>query len=75
MIVNKVMDIRKEFSKEKFDGLLSMVEFAKLMELYREYSKFDNGLMKVFWDSYLDMVEVMLNAIRATRESNWTMHI
>ena len=71
MIVNKVMDIRKEFCKEKFDGLLSMVEFAKLMELYRKYSKFDNGPMKVFWNSYLDMVEVMLNAIvqpgKATR--------
>ena len=75
MIVNKVMDIRKEFSKEKFYGLLSMEEFAKLMELYREYSKFHNGPMKVFWDSYLEMVEVLLNAIRATREGNWEMHI
>ena len=75
MIVNKVMDIRKEFSKEKFYGLLSMEEFAKLEELYREFSKFHNGPMKVFWDSYLEMVEVLLNAIRATREGNWEMHI
>lgn len=75
MIVNKVMDIRKEFSKEKFYDLLSMEEFTKLVELYTEYSKFHNGPMKVFWDSYLEMVEVLLNAIRATREGNWEMHI
>ena len=75
MIVNKAMDIRKEFSKETFYGLLSMEEFAMLVELYREYSKFHNAPMKVFWDSYLEMVEVLLNAIRATREGNWEMHI
>ena len=29
----------------------------------------------MFWNSYLEMVEVLINFVRATREGTWAMHL
>ena len=31
--------------------------------------------MAAFWISYLDLVELMLGLIRASREGNWLLHL
>ena len=74
ILVSAIEDIRKEFSTEKFNRLLSMPDFLEIFNLYKEYCKEDNGPLKVFWNSYLEMVEVLINFVRATREGNWAMH-
>ena len=33
------------------------------------------GVMSTFWQSYLDMVSLLLAFIRATREGDWLLHI
>ena len=43
--------------------------------MYEEFCHENNGPMKIFWNSYLDMVELMLCLIRATREGNWKLHL
>ena len=75
ILVSAIEDIRKEFSTEKFSRLLSMPDFLEIFNLYKEYCKEDNGPLKVFWNSYLEMVEVLINFVRATREGNWAMHL
>ena len=67
-LVSALEDIRKEFSPGKFNRLISMPEFQVIFNLYKEYCKDDNGPLKVFWNSYLEMVEVLMNFLRATRE-------
>lgn len=72
ILVSAIENIRKEFTTEKFNMLLSM---PSIVHLYKEYCKEDNGPLKVFWNSYLKMVEVPINFVRATREGNWAMHL
>ena len=43
--------------------------------MYEEFCHENNGPMKIFWNSYLDMVELMLCFIRATREGNWKLYL
>ncbi|XP_078353866.1 uncharacterized protein LOC144638547 [Oculina patagonica] len=75
ILVSAIEDIRKEFSPEKFNRLLSMPDFLAIFHLYKEYCKEDNGPLKLFWNSYLEMVEVLLNFVRATREGNWGLNL
>ena len=75
LLVSAIEDIQKEFSTEKFNRLLSMPDFLAIFDLYKEYCKEDNGLLKVFWNSYLEMVEVLMNFMQATREGNWDLHL
>lgn len=31
--------------------------------------------MSSFWMSYIDMIDIVLGLIRASRESNWLLHL
>lgn len=75
MLASVIEDIRKEFTTDKFNTLLSMPDFLVIFDLYKEFCKEDNGPLKVFWNSYLEMVEVLMNFVRATREGNWALHL
>ncbi|KAG0724307.1 hypothetical protein GWK47_005209 [Chionoecetes opilio] len=35
----------------------------------------DEHNLSAFWMSYLDMVEIMLDLVRASREGNWMLHL
>ena len=74
-LVSALEEIRKEFSPEKFNRLTSMPEFQVIFNLYTEFCKEDNGPLKVFWNNYLEMVEVLMNFLRATREGDWALHL
>ena len=53
-----------------------MPEFEELANLYEQYCKDENdGPLKMFWNSYLEMVATLLSLIRATREGNWELHL
>ena len=75
ILVSAIEEIRKEFSTEKFNRLISMPDFLAIFNLYKEYCKEDNGPLKVFWNSYLEMVEVLMKVVRATRQENWDLHL
>lgn len=46
----------------------------KLFEVYMESLR-DADSLSAFWMSYLDMAEIMLCLIRASREGNWMLHL
>ena len=75
MLVGSLREIRRAFDAEKFDKLLSNPQFLELFRLYGEYSEDSNGPMKVFWNTYLEMVATLMNFIRATREDNRKLHV
>lgn len=64
-----------EVNEENFDALLELQEFQHLQEAYTRFCESYNGPMKAFWGSYLEMVSLLLQLIRATREGNWLLHL
>ena len=53
----------------------SSVDFVKLFDKYMEFLRQENGKLSKFWLSYLDMVEILLRLLRASREGNWELHV
>ena len=48
------------------------------MELFGVYIKFlrcGSGNLSTFWMSYMDMIEILLGLIRASREGGWMLHL
>ena len=41
---------------------------------FNEFTLIPNGPMMEFWQSYLDIVDLLLCFVRATREGDWKLH-
>ncbi|KAK3748766.1 hypothetical protein QZH41_000790 [Actinostola sp. cb2023] len=50
-------------------------EFITLYDTYLEYLRKSNGKLCSFWMSYIDIFEIMLNLVRASREGHWKLHL
>ena len=66
-------------SKEALHGQFhllctEMKELLNLLDMFRREGRQKSKLF-AFWDSYIEMVELLLTFIRAEREGNWTMHL
>ena len=51
---------------------------AELFKLFQEFCQIlrdTNGTLSRFWMSYIDLVIILLNLIRASREGNWYLHL
>jgi hypothetical protein len=65
-------------SQASYAELQQSSSFTKVMELYQRYLFFlrnENGPLSAFWMTYIDMVEIMLGLLRASREGNWLLHL
>ncbi|XP_041359488.1 uncharacterized protein LOC121375875 [Gigantopelta aegis] len=62
---------------KKMDEAIKSSQFSKLMDSYSSFiltqSRESDSFQ--FWSSYINMVQLLLTFIRATRESNWTLHL
>ena len=47
----------------------------KLFGVYIEFLRGGNGNLSTFWLSYMDMVEILLRLIRASRDGDWMLHL
>lgn len=63
----------KEFKKHMASS--SFAEFVKLFEMYMDFLRLENGKLSEFWMSYIDIVEILLGLLRASREGNWELHV
>ena len=50
-------------------------EFIVLYDKNLDYLRNNNGKLSGFWMSYLDIVEILLNLLRAFREGDWELHL
>ena len=66
-------------SKEALQGQFQLLcsEMKVLLELLDTFRKEGRKKSKLFafWDSYIEMVELLLTFIRAEREGNWSLHL
>ncbi|KAL9977500.1 hypothetical protein ACROYT_G014908 [Oculina patagonica] len=69
-LTNAIVDIKKDIFAEKFNRLLTMADFIKILDLFKLYSEEDNGSITKFWRSYFEMISLMVTFIRATREEH-----
>ena len=53
----------------------SCSQILKLFGVYLDYLRHGNGSLSTFWMSYVDMVEILLGLLRASREGNWLLHL
>ena len=55
-----------------------LVDYDRFVTSIMEFEKFlreNNGPTSAFWMSYIDMVETLLDLLRATREGNWNLYL
>ena len=75
-LVSALQLVKEECNAENFNVVLSLPEFEELANLFEQYCKDENDdPLKMFWNSYLEMVATLLSLIRATREGNWDLHL
>ena len=73
-LFNKLTDV---FPSAAFVRESESEEVAILFDKYTEFCKRRISESKVFafWESYIEMVQLLLNFIRATRNSDWESHL
>ena len=48
--------------------------FSRLHDVYVDFCQSQSSSMARFWQSYMDMVSLLLRFIRATRQGDWELH-
>ncbi len=48
-----------------------------VFKLYQEYTRntAESNILFSFWSTYIELVQMLMSFIRATRESNWALHL
>ena len=67
-----------DLQKASHDQVMHSQPFKLLFERSKEYLKHlrrTNGPLSTFWMSYIDIIELMLHMIRASREGDWMLHL
>ena len=61
-----------------FEKVITNSDFNDLFSLFDQFLKIlhtERGDLSAFWVSYIDVVALLLELIRSSRERNWTMHM
>lgn len=68
-------EIHQSCSSANVHNLLQDSSFTDLFNKVETFVAIPEGPMKEFWNSYIEMVELLLHFIRATREGDWVLHL
>ena len=76
-VTNVVKDLDERYLEETFLALVGRDEFNQIFESYAEYVSKGNHASKTFalWSSYVEMVQQLLLFVRATRTTDWDLHL
>ena len=69
---------QNEVDEEMFESVLEDDNVVQMYKSFQEYVKklrSDNDSLSHFWMSYINLVSLLLNLIRASREGNWSLHL
>lgn len=73
-----ISNLCKDVSQASLKQVLqnrSCAHIIYLFEVYLEFLRVGNGSLSTFWLSYLDIVEILLGLLRASREGHWMLHL
>lgn len=72
-----INEIKGAFPERAMDALCANEKFAKMCSKHTDFveRKSAENPTFAFWSSYIDMVQILLLFVRATRESDWKLHL
>ena len=74
-VVNSLCeDVSQAVGCERIENQ-SFEPIFKLFDVYLDYLIQENGTLLAFWISYVDIVDVLLGLVRASRECVWVLHL
>ena len=65
-------------SHQTLEKALQDESYLKVMQMFTDYKdnlSTNKGPLAAFWMTYIDMVELLLDLIRADREGDWQLHL
>ena len=72
-MLDEIQKLHNNTTQDQMDEFLlhpTCIHFMNIFNTFIEVLRNDHGPMAGFWMSYLDMVEIVLGLIRASREGN-----
>ena len=75
--INNIDIFHSNVSEGSLQDLLQQQSCRRILQLFQEYlnSLRDKHSLSDFWMSYIDIVKIMLGLLRASRESDWMLHL
>ena len=73
-VARSILALRRNVNSSTFGSLIQSTAFKKLRDVFDDYCQHLLSPMAAFWQTYIDMVLLLLRFIRATREGNWELH-
>ena len=77
-ITKYLEDLQKNPSSINFETVLQHPACNHVLQLFTDYMdrlRHESGDLAAFWMTYIDLVEILLGLIRASREGNWLLHL
>lgn len=78
VVATEVSEMVQDLHQETSEEVLKHSSFLKVSHLFQEYLEYlrhGSTVLAKFWMSYIDMVDILLNLLRASREGNWNLHL
>ena len=72
-----VHDMQTNFPEKKYDEICQSNKYRELLTKYHKFIEDNNAENATFrnWSSFIEMFEVLLLYIRATRDGDWVLHL
>ena len=70
-----LQNVRKGLTSVSIQVLYDSPELKDLLQSLEQFNGSTRGKMGKFWQSYIEMVSLLLRFIRATREGDWNLHL
>ena len=74
-LVETVKHIRSPPCEATLNDLMGIRCFKELFAFMKEVSSTLETPMALYWDAYLEIVDLMLCSIRASRKGSWSVHL
>ena len=75
--IELVSDLYENISYDLFKDSISNEQYVECIDHFDTYLDYlrEMSPLSSFWMSYIDIVELMLQLVRASREKNWSLHL
>lgn len=72
-----ILQIQNDLARDKFFDICESTEVRKIKLMYDAFVKnrCEESPLFSFWSKYIEMVQILLLFIRATRTSDWSLHL
>lgn len=76
--IEAICSLHKNTCGVSLKNVLQQQSFEKIFALYKQFLmhwKTNCGQMAAFWVSFIDIAEILLDLVRASREGDWLLHL